>query len=668
MATLLISQHSSNPLEAASSDPRNARYRRVLNEARARQVAAEEDPSPSSEDQISGYAPKDDMQAYWGHLAQVTPVISKVKQKYGRKAAEVTMNLNNNMVDLDDSMDSDDPLALRDEPMEFEDEVDEVSFDEEGSEEQEERDDEDNDNQSSHTNDSDEEFTILSKSEEDRQEILEEIRDLEDAVPELEESYRLVDRLGTGTFSSVYKAVDLFYDKWDNRPWQCPHPPGSSAHPQSVAREPGSKVFVAIKRIYVTSSPERIKNEISVLEDCRGCRHVSQLITAFREKDQVVAIMPYQRNEDFRDFFCSITMEGIKAYFRCLMRALRDIHARQIIHRDVKPANFLFDPRTGMGTLCDFGLASRMNVTVPGLCLHLPASPSHPHGRLRARNEYDAEHIKKMQREARAKNHWPSDRVGYPQNDTRPVSKANRAGTRGFRAPEVLLKCGNQSGGIDVWSAGSILLFFLTKKFPLFQSNDDVEALMEIATIIGSKRMEKVATLHSKFLLIHPEIPRSNVPTDRTFSTNVPSVTGTGMTWREFCEKQNPEIDTPPPPNPDFYPHADTPTSEEEHRQDLDNAFDLLENLLHPEVVHRISPRDALYHPFLAESVGDDEFFPHPFGEGVCAHLHRIDGVTEQPSVVIETEKGQTMKLLEHGQGLAIGNQPCEFHQDLVFL
>lgn len=300
MATLLISQHSSNPLEAASSDPRNTRYRRVLNEARARQVAAEEDPSPSSEDQISGYAPKDDMHAYWGHLAQVTPVISKVKQKYGRKAAEVTTNLNNNMVDLDDDMDSDDPLALRDEPMEFEEEVEEVSFDEEASEEQEERGDEDNDNQSSHTNDSDEEFTILSKSEEDRQEILEEIRDLEDAVPELEESYRLVDRLGTGTFSSVYKAVDLFYDKWDNRPWQCPHPPGSSAHPQSVAREPGSKVFVAIKRIYVTSSPERIKNEISVLEDCRGCRHVSQLITAFREKDQVVAIMPYQRNEDFR--------------------------------------------------------------------------------------------------------------------------------------------------------------------------------------------------------------------------------------------------------------------------------------------------------------------------------------------------------------------------------
>lgn len=42
--------------------------------------------------------------------------------------------------------------------------------------------------------------------------------------------------------------------------------------------------------------------------------------------------------------------------------------------------------------------------------------------------------------------------------DGRPHSKANRAGTRGFRAPEVLLKCNSQSGG----SLSCALLLILT--------------------------------------------------------------------------------------------------------------------------------------------------------------------------------------------------------------
>lgn len=52
---------------------------------------------------------------------------------------------------------------------------------------------------------------------------------------------------------------------------------------------------------------------------------------------------------------------------------------------------------------------------------------------------------------------------------------------------------------IDIWSAGIILLSILTRKFPIFNSNDDTEALMEISAIFGKTKMDKCASIHSEF-------------------------------------------------------------------------------------------------------------------------------------------------------------------------
>lgn len=61
--------------------------------------------------------------------------------------------------------------------------------------------------------------------------------------------------------------------------------------------------YVAIKKIYVTSSPARIQNELELLHDLTGCDNVVPLITAFRHEDQVMAILPYCRHTDFRVCF-----------------------------------------------------------------------------------------------------------------------------------------------------------------------------------------------------------------------------------------------------------------------------------------------------------------------------------------------------------------------------
>jgi cell division control protein 7 len=86
--------------------------------------------------------------------------------------------------------------------------------------------------------------------------------------------------------------------------------------------------------------------------------------------------------------------------------------------------------------------------------------------------------------------------VGYPKHDSRPSRRANRAGTRGFRAPEVLFKCTSQTTKIDIWSAGVILLTILSRRFPFFNSSDDVDAMIEIATIFGKAKMKACAALH----------------------------------------------------------------------------------------------------------------------------------------------------------------------------
>jgi hypothetical protein len=124
------------------------------------------------------------------------------------------------------------------------------------------------------------------------------------------------EKLSSGTFSTVYKAEDLLYDKFDNQ-WDTEQrdaskwvpPPlkrrrvGDGSLSSTAQRQDQRVKYVAIKKIYVTSSPIRIQNELELLHDLRGCDSVCPLITAFRHQDQVVAVLPYFRHVDFRVSF-----------------------------------------------------------------------------------------------------------------------------------------------------------------------------------------------------------------------------------------------------------------------------------------------------------------------------------------------------------------------------
>lgn len=318
--------------------------------------------------------------------------------------------------------------------------------------------------------------------------------------------------------------------------------------------------YVAIKKIYVTSSPSRILNELELLNDLRGCDSVCPLITAFRHTDQVVAVLPYFRHTDFREYFRRMTVPDMRIYFRSLFSALVSVHAKGILHRDIKPTNFLYEPDKQRGVLVDFGLAEREGTECkPCLC-----------------NESSQTRRQKVMNSVAA-SMGPSS--GYPRNDNRPSRRANRAGTRGFRAPEVLFKCTEQSTKIDIWSAGVILLTILSKRFPFFNSADDVEAMIEIATIFGLKRMRMCALLHGT-----------------QFETSIPTIGNAGFTLEKIILWSTCR-------NDGGKDGGEDPLTDEEKL-----AVRFLERCLELDPNKRISAEEALEHEFLKEvEMSDDE-------------------------------------------------------------
>ena len=69
--------------------------------------------------------------------------------------------------------------------------------------------------------------------------------------------------------------------------------------------------------------------------------------------------MPYVESIKFPDLIRTASVADVRFFMKNLLLALRHIHSFGIIHRDVKPANFLYDPVKKKFGLIDFGLAQK---------------------------------------------------------------------------------------------------------------------------------------------------------------------------------------------------------------------------------------------------------------------------------------------------------------------
>lgn len=276
---------------------------------------------------------------------------------------------------------------------------------------------------------------------------------------------------------------------------------------KAVHRRTGREV--AMKKLFWTNKPSLIVKEAKRVASLRHPRIV-ELIGAYRKDDQAVLVFEYLTHQPFRTIVKLFDAEKTKVYLRGLFESLQFLHSNNVIHRDIKPANYLFDFDTNSGKLIDFGCSE----------------------------DY------------------------IPENRSGTNRKAHRLGTKGFRAPEVLLGHKHQTTAIDMWSCGVILLTILTGRYPFFKVSNDIEELVQISRILGTDAINAVARRFNKSL-----------------DTYCYDISCRALPLQELCQRLNESLEGLK------YPES---------------VFDLLRKLLEPNPSKRITAEQALAHPFIA--------------------------------------------------------------------
>jgi len=234
--------------------------------------------------------------------------------------------------------------------------------------------------------------------------------------------YKIVDKVGEGTYGEVYKATP----------------------PPELALETGE--LLALKKVRLENEKEGFPitavREIKILRQLKH-KNIIKLREIVTDKQEAVDFRKDKGSFylvfDFMEHdlmglldsgLVTFTQELNASIMRQIMEGLAYCHDRNFLHRDIKCSNILMNNR-GQVKLADFGLARLYNA----------------------------------------------------EDKERPYT--NKVITLWYRPPELLLGEERYGPAIDVWSCGCILGELFAKK-PLFQANEEFAQLMVISRMCGT--------------------------------------------------------------------------------------------------------------------------------------------------------------------------------------
>ena len=382
--------------------------------------------------------------------------------------------------------------------------------------------------------------------------------------PEVAGNFDIKYKIGAGTFGTVYVAsLKLNSDRW-----------------------------FALKHIS-SCYHHKVESEIKCLCLMKDSEHIITLETFIHHNDHIVLVMPFFKHDAFTEYFNRMIVTEVQHYTKSLFLALEALHNHHIIHRDIKPSNFLYNYKDKKFKLIDLGLAHHVCNGLPsqtGSC-SLPVQPS---------ISFNLGNRKMC----RALNPFKGSICDHEMSEicdicySKPSQYSPRAGTSGFRAPEVLLKYQNQTTAVDMWSAGVVFLCILSGKYPFFKAPDDMTAMMQISSLFGSQECIKAAKRIGKDLLFLPfhrtqNLAKVCIQLKHGMQAVSNEKSDSCVKGCKSCVHSYNMLES----------NSTSCFTENTWTAAPSTAYDLLQKCLDLNPLSRITAREALNHPFLQNNI-----------------------------------------------------------------
>ncbi|XP_027357218.1 probable serine/threonine-protein kinase cdc7 [Abrus precatorius] len=114
---------------------------------------------------------------------------------------------------------------------------------------------------------------------------------------------------------------------------------------------------VAIKCPHNNAHKNHVNNERNMLERFGGKNFIIKIEGSFKNGNSDCFVLEHVEHDRPEVLKKEIDIVQLQWYGYCMFRALASLHKEGVVHRDVKPGNFLFSRKLNKGYLIDFNLA-----------------------------------------------------------------------------------------------------------------------------------------------------------------------------------------------------------------------------------------------------------------------------------------------------------------------